>query len=76
MQNLRGINSKLISSFKESKLCQLIKENPDRLLACIRNNAIGIYYNADRIAMVSLAKDGNLKCEINSYYLRDIQLMA
>lgn len=74
MQNLRGINSKLISSFKESKLCQLIKENPDRLLACIRNNAIGIYYNADRIAMVSLAKDGNLKCEINSYYLSDFYL--
>ena len=67
MQNLRGINSKLISSFKESKLCQLINENPDRLLDCIRKNAIDIYYNADRIAMDSLDKDGNLNYEIISF---------
>lgn len=74
MQNLRGINSRLISLFKESPLCRLIEENPDNLLACIRNNAIGIYYNADRIAMVSLDKNGNLKCNINSYYLSDFYL--
>ena len=74
MQNLRGINSKLISSFKDSPLYQLIKENPESLLACIRNNAIGIYYNADRIAMVTLDKNGNLKCNINSYYLSDFYL--
>lgn len=74
MQNLRGINSNLISAFKNSKLCQFIRENPDELLACIRNDAIGIYYNADRIAMVKVDCSGNLKCKINSYYLSDYYL--
>ena len=38
---LRGINETLAEQFKESSLCALVKEDKD-LLACIRNNAIGI----------------------------------
>lgn len=73
MKNLRGVNAKLISAFKSSKLYKLIKENPSEVLACIRNNAIGIYYNADRVAMVSLDRKGKLKCTINDYYLNGIK---
>ncbi|MDE6352183.1 MAG: hypothetical protein K2K88_03450 [Muribaculaceae bacterium] len=71
MQNLRGINSKLISLFKQSPLYQLVQENRDTILACIRNNAIGLYYNSDKVAMVSLNHNGKLKCTINTYYLSD-----
>lgn len=71
MNNLRRISQKLISAFKKEKaLYDLVKENnPQELLACIRNNAIGIYYNADKVAMVSLNSKGDLTCRINSYYL-------
>ncbi|MDE5574160.1 MAG: hypothetical protein K2I87_00425 [Bacteroidales bacterium] len=69
MKDLRGVNAKLISAFKSSKLYKLVKENPREVLACIRNNAIGIYYNADRVAMASFDRKGKLKCTINNYYL-------
>lgn len=72
MQNLRGINSNLLLAFKSSKIYKLIQENPTDVLACIRNNAIGIYYNADRIAMVSLGRNGKLKCSTNNYYLNGV----
>lgn len=72
MQNLRGINGNLLSAFKSSKIYKLIQENPTEVLACIRNNAIGIYYNADRIAMVSLDRNGKLKCSTNHYYLSGV----
>lgn len=69
MKDLRGVDEKLISAFKSSKLYKLVKDNSSEVLACIRNNAIGIYYNADRVAMASFDRKRNLKCTINNYYL-------
>lgn len=74
MNNLRGINKTLISEFKKSSLHALIMERAEDLLACIRNNAIGIYYNSDRVAKVSLNRSKILECEISSYYLSDYYL--
>ncbi len=71
MNNLRGINQKLLTAFKNSVLYSLPKNNPKEFLCCIRNNAIGLYYNADRVAMVSLNNRGELRCKISSYYLSD-----
>lgn len=68
MKNLRGINVSLIEKFKDSPLKELV-EGDESLLAFIRDNAIGLYYNCDRIAMVKEKRDGSLKCEINGYYL-------
>lgn len=68
MKDLRGINQGLIDAFKKSKLYDLVKENSKDVFFCIRNNAIGLYYNADRIAMVSLNCKGELHCKINAYY--------
>lgn len=69
LSGLRHISDTLVRKYKESKLYTLVAED-ESMLACIRNNAIGIYYNSDRVAMVRL-KDNNLSCEINSYYLSD-----
>lgn len=71
LTGLRHINSDLVSKFKKSGLYNLIKEYD--LLACIRNNAIGIYYNSDRVAKVSLSNN-ELMCEVSSYYLSDFYL--
>lgn len=71
LTSLRHINSDLVSKFKESGLYNLIKE--DDLLACIRSNAIGIYYNSDRVAKVSFSNN-KLKCEVSSYYLSDFYM--
>lgn len=71
MNNLRGINQKLLTAFKNSVLYGLPKDNSKEFLCCIRNNAIGLYYNADRVAMVTLNKKGNLRCKLSSYYLSD-----
>lgn len=68
LTGLRHIDDKLIRKFKASDLYQLVQK--ENLLACIRDNAIGIYYNSDRVAKVSLSKE-ELKCEISSYYLSD-----
>lgn len=72
MENLRGIDPKLdlIENFKNSSLYKKIKENKDEYLVCIRNNSIGIYYNADRIAKVYVSHK-ELKAEINSFYSSD-----
>lgn len=72
MENLRGIDPKLdlIEKFKNSSLYKKIKENKDEYLVCIRNNSIGIYYNADRIAKVYVSRK-ELKAAINDYYLSD-----
>lgn len=71
LTGLRSINEMLIEKFNASELHKLIKR--DGLLACIRNNAICIYYNSDRVAKVSLSGD-KLKCEVSSYYLSDFHL--
>lgn len=71
MNNLRGINNSLLTAFKASVLYPLVRNNPKEFLCCIRNNAIGIYYNADRVAMVTLNKKGKLCCKTSSYYLSD-----
>lgn len=63
---LRGINEKLATKFKESSLCTLVKEDKD-LLACIRNNAIGIYHHADKVAMVHCNREGELVCDVNDF---------
>lgn len=68
LTDLRSINKTLIDKFNASALHKLIKR--EGLLACIRNNAIGLYYNSDRVAKVSIS-EGNLKCEVSSYYLSD-----
>lgn len=68
LTGLRHIDDKLIRKFKASDLYQLVQK--ENLLACIRDNAIGIYYNSDRVAKVSLSKE-ELKCEVSSYYLSD-----
>ena len=73
MNNLRGISPKLISAFKNSELYKLSKDSP-KILACIRDNAIGLYYNADRVAMISLDNQRKLQCKINSYYISDYYL--
>lgn len=65
---LRGINDRLAERFRESPLCTLVKKDKD-LLACIRNNAIGIYHLADKVAMVHLDRKGELMCNINDFYL-------
>lgn len=65
---LRGINEKLAKKFKESSLCTLVKEDKD-LLACIRNNAIGIYHLADKVAMVHCNREGELVCDVNDFYV-------
>lgn len=71
MENLRGIDPKLdlIEKFKNSSLYKKIKENKDEYLVCIRNNSIGIYYNADRIAKVYVSRK-ELKAVINDYYFK------
>lgn len=69
LTGLRHISAGLVQKYKESKLYDLVKGDKS-MLACIRNNAIGIYYNSDRVAMVRL-KDNDLSCEISSYYLSD-----
>lgn len=74
MDNLRGINSELISAFKRSSLYNLVKENPKEIVTCIRNNYIGLYHNADRIAKVTSKRNGELQCTINSYYLSDYHI--
>lgn len=74
MKHLRGINNRLIEAFKSSPLYPLTKESSSHFFTCIRDNAIGIYYYADRIAMVKLRDGGNLSCEISSYYLSDCYL--
>lgn len=71
LTGLRHIDDKLIRKFKASNLYQLVQK--ENLLACIRDNAIGIYYNSDRVAKVSLGKE-ELKCEISSYYLSDFYI--
>lgn len=71
LTGLRHIDDKLIRKFKASNLYQLVQK--ENLLACIRDNAIGIYYNSDRVAKVSLSKE-DLKCEISSYYLSDFYI--
>ena len=65
---LRGINETLAEQFKESSLCALVKEDKD-LLACIRNNAIGIYHLADKVAMVHCNRKGDLVCDVNDFYV-------
>ena len=65
---LRGINEKLAKKFKESSLCTLVKEDKV-LLACIRNNAIGIYHLADKVAMVHCNREGELVCDVNDFYV-------
>lgn len=65
---LRGINETLAEQFKESSLCALVKEDKD-LLACIRNNAIGIYHLADKVAMVHRNRKGELVCDVNDFYV-------
>lgn len=72
LTRLRHISDDLVAKYKKSKLHDLVK-NDESMLACIRNNAIGIYYNSDRVAMVRL-KDDTLSCEISSYYLSDYYL--
>lgn len=72
LTHLRHIDDRLIRKFKASGLYQkVLLEYKDKLLACIRDNAIGIYYNSDRVAKVSLSSNGELKCEISDYYLSD-----
>lgn len=71
LYGLRSINKELINKFTISELHQLIKK--EGVIACIRNNAIGIYYNSDRVAKVFLSRD-KLKCEVSSYYLSDFYL--
>lgn len=65
---LRGINETLVELFKESSLCALVKKDKD-LLACIRNNAIGIYHLADKVAMAHCNKKGELVCDVNDFYV-------
>ena len=65
---LRGINEKLAKKFKESSLCPLVKEDKG-LLTCIRNNAIGIYHLADKVAMVHCNREGELVCDVNDFYV-------
>ena len=65
--NLRGIDETLIKQFGASPLCDLIKKDKD-LLACIRDNAIGIYHLADKVAMVHNRK-GELVCKVNDFYM-------
>ena len=69
MKNLRGIDSKLISAFKATELYKLVMNPASGLMAFMRNNAIGIYYYADRVAMVHFNRKRELVCEINNYYL-------
>ena len=71
LTGLRHINRNLIEKFKDSGLYNLIKR--DDILACIRNEAIGIYYNSDRVAKVFLS-ESELKCEVSTYYLSDFYL--
>lgn len=65
---LRGINETLAKQFKESSLGNLVKKDKN-LLACIRNNAIGIYHLADKVAMVRRNRKGELVCDINDFYV-------
>lgn len=65
---LRGINETLAEQFKKSSLCTLIKKDKN-LLACIRNNAIGIYHLADKVAMAHRNKKRELVCDVNDFYL-------
>ena len=69
MNNLRGINSKLITAFKATELYQMVMNPDSGLMAFIRNNAIGIYYNSDRVSMVRFDKRRELICDVNNYYL-------
>lgn len=65
---LRGINETLAEQFKESSMCALVRRDKD-LLACIRNNAIGIYHLADRVAMAHRNRKGELVCDVNDFYV-------
>lgn len=69
--NLRGIRSKLADKFKKSKLCTLVNSD-ENLLAFIRDNKIGIYHLADKVAMINLDHEGNLICKTNEYYISGI----
>lgn len=66
--NLRGIKKELIDKFNNSPLYPLVNQDND-LLVCIRNNAIGIYHLADRVAMVRLDKNRELVCDVNDFYI-------
>lgn len=65
--DLRGIDETLIEQFGAPPLGDLIKKDKD-LLACIRDNAIGIYHLADKVAMVRNRK-GELVCKVNDFYM-------
>lgn len=67
--NLREINPKLITAFKATELYQMVMNPDSGLMAFIRNNAIGIYYNSDRVSMVRFDKRRELICDVNNYYL-------
>ena len=67
--NLREINPKLITAFKATELYQMVMNPDSGLMAFIRNNAIRIYYNSDRVSMVRFDKRRELICDVNNYYL-------
>jgi hypothetical protein len=70
----RGINEKFATSFKKCELYKLYQEHKEELFIGVRNNYLNLYYNCDSIAKVKYNKNENITCEINKYYLNNIEL--
>lgn len=74
MNNLRSVEQSFIDSFKDTDLYKWIIDRPEEFMVCIRDNAIGIYYNCDRVALVEMDGNGRIVCKTNSYYVSDYYL--
>ena len=70
-KNMRGIN--FAEKFKASCLYrELYLNHKDELFLAVRNDYLNIYYNNISIAKVSFTQSGQIRCEINEYYLTGI----
>ncbi|MBQ9656424.1 MAG: hypothetical protein IJV38_10460 [Prevotella sp.] len=68
---MRGIS--FTDKFKDSCLYKdLYLNHRDELFLAIRNNYLNIYYNCINIAKVSYTQKGQIRCEINQFYLTGV----
>lgn len=65
----RGVSDALINAFKESCLYKLYKEHQNELIVCVRNNYINLYYKLNSFGKISLANNGDIRCELDSYFI-------